>query len=92
MSTFIEDREIKPDFIKIDVEGLEKEVLQGLTGAYEEIDKIFVELHNDANSLGDFEEIYDILAGKGRLLDLEGNEINEVNTLSELDEILWKSN
>lgn len=91
LSSFIENRNIEPDFIKIDVEGLEKEVIEGLDEQLDKVDKIFIELHNDANDEKSLKTIFSILNGEGRIFSLKEDRIESYKQLRDFEDIIWKS-
>jgi FkbM family methyltransferase len=45
LDDYFADRSLRPDVIKIDVEGAEYDVLRGMTGLLEEVDRMYVEIH-----------------------------------------------
>lgn len=85
------------DYIKLDIEGGEYEVIKNLEEHLGQIDNIFLELHPSRISYDKIEEIYNILDKKGSLEDLSGQrlDLEDIERIIEDEEnknenILWR--
>lgn len=89
LEDFLSKREISSvDLIKIDVEGFEGDVLDGLGDAIEGVEMILLELHHGLIDNQELQEIYSYLSEYGRLLDIRGEGISP-SELESVNHIIW---
>jgi len=89
LDDYFADRSVRPDLVKIDVEGAEYEVLRGMAGLLPEIDRMYVEIHPKMLASGGYEaaDVLKLLSEHFRLYEVPGHRTQTEHTsLAEITE------
>jgi FkbM family methyltransferase len=80
------------DWMKVDVQGAEYELIKSISGQLDKLEGLFVEIHPSLLSNIELEELYNILSKKGSLTHLDGNTISEMDFSKSNDgSYIWRN-